>query len=78
MPGQKKSALTAATVQSANNNIICINFNAKSSESQGLANVVRLYENLNSTNAGKLIINRVINAAEKPKDTQPRAKKFIH
>lgn len=37
MPGQKKSALTAATVQSANNNIVYINFNAKSKKSQDLS-----------------------------------------
>ena len=37
MPGQKKSAQTAATVKGARDNIMYIQFNAQGNKSQGLS-----------------------------------------
>lgn len=46
MARQKKSALTAATVQSTQGNLIQVNFSAKKSKSQGLqeGKIIRLSE----------------------------------
>lgn len=70
MARQKKSALTAATVQSTQGNLIRVNFSANRAKSQAQTNVNRLYATLKASGAGRTV-DSIIAPAEASAEGKP-------